>query len=281
MTLVEICVDDVAGARIAEECGADRIELCADLLEGGITPSYGMVAGALEATSRVGVQILIRPRGGDFVYSPDEVRVMLTDIRLFAGLPRVGFVLSGLTASGSVDAVLLASLVEACGGAPVTFSRAFDSLSDQFSGLDTLASLGVSRVLTGGGPGTAEAGRDQLRALVAHAGDRITVLAGGSVRSPNVAALIAHTGVTEVHLRAMRPVGGRDRTSADEVRAVRAAVDAAGVDVAGVDVAGVDVAGVDVAGVDVAGVDAAGVDVAAVDAAAVDAAAGVADGGAA
>ncbi|GAA0251079.1 copper homeostasis protein CutC [Cryptosporangium japonicum] len=223
MTLVEICVDDVAGARVAEECGADRIELCADLLEGGITPSYGMVTAALGATSRVGVQLLIRPRGGDFVYSPDEVRVMLADIRLFAGLPRVGFVLSGLTASGVVDASTLAILVEACGEAPVTFSRAFDEVADQFAALDTLASLGVSRVLTGGGPGTADSGRDRLRALVAHGG--VTVLAGGSVRSPNVASLVAHTGVPEVHLRAMRPVGGRDRTSGDEIRAV---VDAVG-----------------------------------------------------
>lgn len=224
MTVVEICVDDVAGARVAEECGADRVELCADLLEGGITPSYGMVTAVLEATSRVGVQLLIRPRGGDFVYSPDEVRVMLTDIRTFAGWPRVGFVLSGLTPSGSVDELLLATLVAACGAAPVTFSRAFDEVADQFAAMDTLASIGVSRVLTGGGPGPAADGHDRLRALVGHGG--VTVLAAGSVRSPNVSALVASTGVPEVHLRAMRPDGGRDRTSADEVRAVVAAVGA-------------------------------------------------------
>lgn len=226
MTLVEICVDDVAGARVAEECGADRIEICADLLEGGITPSYGMVDAVVGATSRVGVQVLIRPRGGDFVYSPEEVGVALTDIRLFAALPRVGFVLSGLTPAGQVDTSVLAPLLDACGNAPVTFSRAFDDTDDQFAALDTLVGLGVDRVLTGGGPGTAADGRDRLRALVAHAGDTITILAGGSVRSPNVAGLVAHTGVREVHLRAMAPVGGRDRTSADEVRAVRAEVGA-------------------------------------------------------
>ena len=228
MTLVEICVDDVAGARVAEECGADRIELCADLLEGGITPSYGMVDAVVAATSRVGVQVLIRPRGGDFVYSPDEVAVMRTDIRTFTRFPRVGFVLSGLTRSGGVDTDVLATLIAECGGAPVTFSRAFDEVDDQFAALDTLVSLGVARVLTGGGPGTAAAGRDRLRELVAHAGDRITILAGGSVRSPNVAALVAATGVGEVHLRAMVPVDGRDRTSADEVLAVRAAVERTG-----------------------------------------------------
>jgi copper homeostasis protein len=228
VTLVEICVDDVDGGRIAEACGADRIELCADLLEGGITPSYGMVDAVLAATARVGVQVLIRPRGGNFVYSPDEVGVMLTDIRMFAQFPRVGFVLSGLTASGQVDASVLAPLLDACGNAPVTFSRAFDFVDDQFAALDALVGLGVDRVLTGGGPGTASDGRDRLRELVTHGGDAITILAGGSVRSPNVASLVAHTGVREVHLRAMTPVEGRDRTSADEVRAVRAAVDAVG-----------------------------------------------------
>ncbi|GAA3389482.1 copper homeostasis protein CutC [Cryptosporangium minutisporangium] len=224
MTLVEICVDDVDGARIAEACGADRIELCADLLEGGITPSHGMLDAVVGATSRVGVQVLIRPRGGDFVYSADEVRVMRFDIRTFARYPRVGFVLSGLTPSGRVDVPALSELLAECGGAPVTFSRAFDQVDDQFEALDTLAGLGVRRVLTGGGPGTAAEGRDRLRALVEHADGRLAVLAGGSVRSPNVAALVAHTGVPEVHLRAMAPVGGRDRTSADEVRAVLTAL---------------------------------------------------------
>ncbi|SHN75568.1 copper homeostasis protein CutC [Cryptosporangium aurantiacum] len=224
MTLVEICLDDVDGARVAEREGADRIELCADLLEGGITPSHGMVDAVLGATSRVGVQVLIRPRGGDFVYSADELRVMLFDIRTYAQYPRVGFVLSGLTASGRIDVPLLSALLSECGGAPVTYSRAFDEVDEQFAALDTLASLGVARVLTGGGPGAAADGRDRLRALVEHAADRITILAGGSVRSYNVAALVAHTRAPEVHLRAMVPAGGRDRTSADEVRAVLAGV---------------------------------------------------------
>ncbi|TQS41166.1 copper homeostasis protein CutC [Cryptosporangium phraense] len=226
MTLVEICLDDVEGARVAEAAGADRIELCADLLEGGITPSLGMVTAVVEATARVGIQVLIRPRGGDFVYSADEVAVMLTDIRTFSHFPRVGFVLSGLTPAGLVDVEVLRPLLDACAGAPVTFSRAFDDVADQFAALDTLAGLGVARILTGGGPGSASAGRNRLRELVSYGGDRITILAGGSVRSPNVAELVAFTHVAEVHLRAMAEAGGRLRTSADEVRAVRAAVDA-------------------------------------------------------
>jgi copper homeostasis protein len=227
MTLVEICVDDVAGARIAERCGADRVELCSDLLEGGITPSIGLVQRTLAAVARVGVQVLIRPRGGDFRYSTDEAEVMLADIAAIRALTppagvRVGFVLSGLTAHGRLDRPLLARLAGACGGAPLTFSRAFDEVADADAALDELADLGFSRVLTSGGAATAVEGAEVLRRLAADR--RITVLAGGGVRSPHVAELVAATGVREVHLRAPSPAGAGTRTSADEVSAVVAAV---------------------------------------------------------
>jgi copper homeostasis protein len=226
VTVVEICVDDVEGARIAERCGADRVELCSDLLEGGITPSIGLVSRTLTVVSRVGVQVLIRPRGGDFCYDRDEREVMLADIaaiRAFAppGV-RVGFVLSGLTPEGGLDRPLLAELVAACGPAPLTFSKAFDEIPDQDAALDELADLGFSRVLTSGGAPTAAEGAAVLRRLARH--PRIIVLAGGSVRSPSAAELVAATGVREVHLRALAPAGSRTRTSADEVAAVVAAV---------------------------------------------------------
>jgi len=232
VTLVEICVDDVAGARTAEQAGADRVELCADLLEGGITPSAGMLERTLAAVTRVGVQVLIRPRGGDFRYDADEVAVMRADIRaaraLGAGAPvPVGFVLSGLTADGRVDRAVLAALVDECWGAPVTFSKAFDEVADRRAALADLAGLGVHRVLTSGGAATAAAGADELRALAAD--DRVTVLAAGSVRSGTVADLVARTGVPEVHLRAPGPAGGRPRTSPEEVAAVLAALRAPGV----------------------------------------------------
>ena len=232
MTLVEICVDDVAGARTAEQAGADRVELCADLLEGGITPSAGMLERTLAAVTRVGVQVLVRPRGGDFRYDADEVAVMRADIRaaraLGAGAPvPVGFVLSGLTADGRVDRAVLAALVDECWGAPVTFSKAFDEVADRRAALADLADLGVHRVLTSGGAATAAAGADELRALAADG--RVTVLAAGSVRSGTVADLVARTGVPEVHLRAPGPAGGRPRTSPEEVAAVLAALRAPGV----------------------------------------------------
>jgi copper homeostasis protein len=227
VTLVEICVDDVDGARTAERHGADRIELCAGLLEGGLTPSIGMVATTLAAVSRLGVQVLVRPRGGDFRYDRDEVAVMLADIAAIRGLApppgvRVGFVLSGLTADGRIDRAVVAELVAACGDAPLTFSKAFDEVADQDRALDELADLGVTRVLTSGGAPTAADGAEVLRRLARH--PRTSVLAGGSIRSGGVADLVARTGVREVHLRAPAPPGAPARTSAAEVAAVVAAV---------------------------------------------------------
>ena len=227
MTLVEICVDDVAGARTAEECGADRVELCAGLLEGGTTPSIGMVATTLAAVRRVGVQVLIRPRGGDFVYDPDEVAAMLADIEAVRGIPSrvpVGFVVNALTADGRVDEEVTRELAKACSATQVTFSRAFDEVGDQHAAVDVLHRLGVQRVLTGGGSGPAADHHDQLRDLVHHAAGRLTILAAGTVRAGNVAALVEGTGVTEVHLRAPAPATSSHRTSADEVRAVLAAL---------------------------------------------------------
>lgn len=227
MTAVEICVDDVAGARTAEVCGADRVELCSDLLEGGITPSIGLAAATLAAVERIPVHILIRPRGGDFEYDADEAAAMLADIRAMTSLPRtvpLGFVLNALTPNGGIDRAVLTELLDACEGAPVTFSRAFDSVSDPFSALETLAELGVTRILTGGGPGTAAEGCGNLARFVSRAGERIGILAAGSIRSNNVAATVAATEVREVHLRAPEQVGGRTRTSAAEVRAVIAAL---------------------------------------------------------
>jgi copper homeostasis protein len=171
--------------------------------------------------------VLIRPRGGDFVYDADEVAVMRADVRavraLAAGAPvPVGFVLSGLTPDGRVDRDVLATLLEECGDAPTTFSRAFDEVADRRTAMDELAALGVHRVLTSGGAATAAAGADELRALATDG--RVTVLAAGSVRSGNVSELLARTGVPEVHLRAPGPAGGRPRTSPEEVAAVVAAV---------------------------------------------------------
>jgi copper homeostasis protein len=242
VTLVEICLDDLAGIRVAEEPGADRVELCAALGDGGITPSIGTVAGALRLASRIGIQVLVRQRPGDFVYSDDELQAMVDDIHSIralanpSGVP-IGFVIGALRADGEVNVDATRRLVASCGDAPVTFHKAFDQVPDRGAALDRLAALGVSRVLTSGGAATALEGADELARLVDLAGDRVTILAGGGVRPANVADIIERSGVSEVHLRAVVPVasaaagaptaydtGERDVTSADVVRAVVAAV---------------------------------------------------------
>ncbi|MDL9980196.1 copper homeostasis protein CutC [Microbacterium sp. ASV49] len=211
MTLVEICLEDLAGVAVAEESGADRIELCADLAEGGITPSIGTVAAALRRATRIGVNVLIRQRPGDFVFTADEVDAMVDDIRAIRALARpagvqVGFVIGALTPGGTVDAVATARLVDACGDAETTFHKAFDQVPDQHTALRELIDLGIHRVLTSGGAPTVTEGAARLAELVAEAGGRIVVLAGGGVRPANVADLVAATAVPEVHLRAAETV---------------------------------------------------------------------------
>ena len=207
MTLLEICLDDVDGAPIAEAAGAGRLELCASLGEGGITPSLGTVAAVFDRVQHVGVQVLVRQRPGDFVYSDGELDSMAADIGAIRALPRpegarLGFVVGALSPDGSIDRPATERLVAAAGDVPVTFHKAFDQCPDQFAALDQLVALGFERVLTSGGAATAIEGSAQLARLVSHASGRIAVLAGGGVRPDHVGALIRRTGVGEVHLRA-------------------------------------------------------------------------------
>jgi glucokinase len=232
MTVVEICVDDLEGALIAQRGGADRIELCADLIEGGTTPSIGLVDSVLGAVDSIGVQIMIRPRGGDFVYSETELQVMCADLRaigrLVAGsrMP-VGFVLGALTRAGTVDVAAMRRLLTAAGAVPVTFHKAFDATADLVEAFDALRDLGVGRILTSGGAATAADGARMLRLLVDRANGVPAILAGGSVRATNVAELIAATGVHEVHLRAQVPSPRGDGGLATDLGRVHAVVTAA------------------------------------------------------
>lgn len=204
---VEVCLDDLAGVRAAEEAGADRIELCSALGDGGLTPSIGTVATALGIVTTMGVNVLVRQRPGDFVFDADELDAMVADIRAVRALTNphgvpLAFVIGALLPDGTVDVPSTRALLSACGDAPATFHKAFDQTPDRAAALETLISLGVARVLTSGGAATAPDGSSELAALVARAGDRIAVLAGGGVRAANVAALVRATGVREVHLRA-------------------------------------------------------------------------------
>ena len=203
--LVEVAVDSVAAAVMAAALGADRLELCQDLEVGGTTPSLGLIGAVRERVS-IPVAVMIRPRAGDFVYGPDEFRVMEADIRhaILAGAN--GVVVGPLTADGGIDQEGLKRLVGEAGPVPVAFHRAFDSVTRPLKALDVLIALKVARLLTSGGGVTAYEGRAAIGRLVERAGSELTVIAGGGVTAEHVAALLNATGVREIHLSGVSQV---------------------------------------------------------------------------
>jgi copper homeostasis protein len=201
--LVEACVDSVASALAAERGGARRLELCDALFDGGTTPSAGMIAACKEAVS-IPVFVMIRPRGGGFVYSDSERDVMRRDVVVARELGADGVVLGGLRPEGVVDLDLVRFLMDSARDLPVTFHRAFDLTPDLEASLTSLADAGVQRILTAGGATTAADGVTTLAKLVRKAGSRLTVMAGGGVREENVRPLVSVSGVHEVHVRLTR-----------------------------------------------------------------------------
>ncbi|MFF1572360.1 copper homeostasis protein CutC [Leifsonia sp. NPDC058292] len=235
---IEIAVQDPAGVRVALDAGVDRIELCAALATGGLTPSAGLIAAAVEqarAASRPDfVQVLVRPRGGGFVYTPDELDVTVADVRAARAAGAGGVVIGALTPAGTLDLDATAALVDAADGIEVTFHRAMDAVADPLGALDALVGLGVTRILSSGGAARSIDGVGMLAALTAQASGRIQVMAGGGVRVQDIQA-IAATGVDAVHLSARASVTGTtsgpgggddsyDVTSPDVVREAVAAV---------------------------------------------------------
>ena len=199
--LVEACVDAIDSALEAERGGAHRLELCGELLQGGVTPSAGLI-GAVWERIDIPLYVLIRPRVGDFLYSVDERDVMLRDIEHAKALDVDGIVIGALTRFGDIDVGTTHRLIEAAGVMDVTFHRAFDFVRDPALALETLVELGIDRVLTSGGAPTALEGAEAIERLVRQANGRIEVLAGGAISADNVAEVVRRTGVREVHLRA-------------------------------------------------------------------------------
>jgi copper homeostasis protein len=203
--LIEACVDAIDSALEAEAGGAGRIELCGELLQGGVTPSAGLI-GAVWERVHIPVFVLIRPRPGDFVYSVDELDVMLRDIEAAHAMNVDGVVYGALTTNGELDIGTLSKLIDVSGDMEITFHRAFDYLRDQQVALEALIELGVDRVLTSGGAPTALEGAAQLATLVNQAAGQIEILAGGSINSNNVHEIVRISGVREVHVRAATTV---------------------------------------------------------------------------
>jgi copper homeostasis protein len=198
MVKLEVCANGVNSALVAQNAGAYRVELCDNLLEGGTTPSYGQIALARKLLD-IKLYPIIRPRGGDFVYSDLEFEIMKTDVQSCKSLGCDGVVFGILQADGKVDVERCKLLLEVAHPLPATFHRAFDDSANLFEALEDLIGLGFERVLTSGGAATAMEGVDVLNELVKAASNRIEVMPGSGVTKDNVASLVKMTNATSVH----------------------------------------------------------------------------------
>ena len=199
--LLEVCLESVADVLAAQEGGADRVELCGDLVEGGTTPSVGAVRLAKERAS-IPVMAMIRPRGGDFLYSDLEFDVMLRDVGAAKEAGADGVVFGVLTADGDLDGERMARLVAAAHPMGVTCHRAFDMTRDPGEALETLIELGVDRVLTSGQERSVPEGLALIGELVQQAGDRIIVMPGAGIEEDNIREVAERTGAKELHFAA-------------------------------------------------------------------------------
>lgn len=240
--IIEIATQDFLTTKAAVDGGANRIELCAALSEGGITPSYGMIKKCREAFA-VPLFPIIRPRSGDFLYSEEEFDAMMNDVKLCKDLGCDGIVIGLLNKDGSLDVKRTAKLIHLAYPLDLTFHRAFDRCADPFKTMEELIELGCGRILTSGHQVTAPGGVDLLAQLIKAADNRIVIMPGSGVRKENIKALAEQTGAVEFHasLRRARKTGmafihpafaGSEESyanplvEAEEVRALRKALTA-------------------------------------------------------
>lgn len=236
--MLEIAANSIASALAAQEGGANRVELCAALELGGLTPSHAQIALARERL-HIPLYVLIRPRAGDFLYSDLECEAMQRDIETCVALGCDGVVLGVLDAEGRVDSARCRPLITAAGKLGVTFHRAFDLTRDPTQALEDIVALGCERVLTSGTRARAVEGAAVIRDLVTQAAGRIAVMPGAGVTAQNIAALAAATGAHEFHgsAKCQLPSGmqhrrdgplemdeGEVRSDAEQVRALVAAL---------------------------------------------------------
>ncbi len=208
---IEICANSVASALAAQIGGAHRVELCAGMPEGGTTPSMGEVSVARDRLKTTKLHVIIRPRGGDFLYSETEQDVMLRDVRMVKQIGVDGVVFGALTADGDVDMPFMRSLMAEAEGLSVTFHRAFDMCRNPQKALEDIINLGIDRILTSGQQATAEAGIPLLKELVAQAANRIIIMPGCGVNADNIRKIAAETGATEFHFSARTEIESKMR----------------------------------------------------------------------
>lgn len=237
--LLEVCTGSVESVIAARDGGAARFELCSALEVGGITPSVGLMRLTREVKD-IAMHVLIRPRGGDFLYNEAEIQCMEQDIIAARDCGADGVVIGALTADGNIDKTTCSRLVKAAQGMNITFHRAFDMCCDPFRALEEIIELGCNRILTSGLAATAEAGIPLIKRLVTTADGRIMIMPGCGVNATNAARILQETGATEIHASARKSVGSamlfrhngvsmgnpdsdefaRKETDANEVRAI-------------------------------------------------------------
>lgn len=202
---IEICVEGVDGLVAAQNAGADRVELCASLLEGGLTPSLGVVRASL-AVATIPFHVIVRPRGGDFLYSELEFQAMIEDVKALKDLGVAGVVIGCLTAEGEIDIARTKALVDAARPLAVTCHRAFDMTRDYRAAVEALIEAGVDRVLTSGQRDTALEGIEILKDTQAIADGRLVIMACGALDESNIAQVRQATGVDEIHFAALHTI---------------------------------------------------------------------------
>ena len=196
---IEICANSVESAVKAQEGGAYRVELCAGIPEGGTTPSFGDIRMARQLLQNTKLHVIIRPRGGDFLYSPLELEIMLHDIKVARQLGADGVVFGCLTAEGDIDIPAMKMLMNAVGDMNVTFHRAFDMCKNPQEALEQIIELGCSRILTSGQEPNAVKGIPLLKELVKQADGRIIIMPGCGVNPSNILHIAEETGASEFH----------------------------------------------------------------------------------
>lgn len=208
--ILEICAGDIDSVRAAARGGAQRVELCSALALGGLTPSLGFINEAVKVDG-VRVHVLIRPREGDFVYTPAEVAVMLSDIDAAARAGAHGVVIGALRPDGSIDLDSCQAMVNRAKahGLSVTFHRAFDRVAEPLTALNQIIALGCDYLLTSGCAPTAWEGVEMLRQLHTEAANRITIIAAAGVNSANAAEILRRSGCTQIHASARAAVPSR------------------------------------------------------------------------
>jgi copper homeostasis protein len=201
--LIEGCVDSYASCAAAVRAGADRLELCGQLIIGGVTPSP-VLFRQVRRDFGVKINVLIRPRFGDFLYSKEEIGQMCGEIEMFRELGADGAVIGALTPEGELDREKMSELMSCAGGMDVTLHRAFDMTREPMEALEAAVDLGCRTILTSGQENSAEAGKALLRSLRERAEGRIDVMAGSGVNSRNIRALYDFTGIRVFHTSGRR-----------------------------------------------------------------------------